>query len=303
MIQELKTMFEEQEKHELFETVKAFLACKQEDGQSVSSYLLKMKSYLDSLERLGYEMPNELGVSLILNSLIKDYEQFVQNYNMHNMGKTLAELHAMLKLHEKGIPKKAETLAVLAIHEAPTVTRGVVSISHLVKNGYIYTFTNYGISVSKDNVFYCNAIPRDDIYEIDMHNLYPNISSNYNVSNRITKHGLDSYYLWHCRLGHKNKKRMDMLQHDGLLQPTPGESHEKYESCISGKMARKRFPHQVERAKDLVGLVHTDVCVPFKTMSKEGANYFITFTDDFSRYGFVYLMKHKQEVFENFKVF
>ncbi|GJU01032.1 hypothetical protein Tco_1111370 [Tanacetum coccineum] len=70
-----------------------------------------MKSYLDTLERLGYAMPNELGVSLILNSLNKDYDQFVQNYNMHSMGKSIVELHAMLKLYEKGIPKKAETPA------------------------------------------------------------------------------------------------------------------------------------------------------------------------------------------------
>ncbi|GKF70194.1 hypothetical protein Tco_0203251, partial [Tanacetum coccineum] len=117
MLKELKTMFEEQAKHELFETVKAFYACKQEEGQSVSSYLLKMKSYLDTLERLGYAMPNELGVSLILNSLNKDYDQFIQNYNMHSIGKTIAELHAMLKLHEKGILKKAKTPAVLAINE------------------------------------------------------------------------------------------------------------------------------------------------------------------------------------------
>ncbi|GKE68018.1 hypothetical protein Tco_1526090, partial [Tanacetum coccineum] len=96
---------------------KAFHACKQEDGQSVSSYLLKMKSYLDTLEHLGYEMPNELSVSLILNSLNKDYDQFVQNYNMHSMGKTLAELHVLLKRHEKGIPKKAETTVMLAIRE------------------------------------------------------------------------------------------------------------------------------------------------------------------------------------------
>ncbi|GKG41386.1 zinc finger, CCHC-type containing protein, partial [Tanacetum coccineum] len=34
---------------------------------------------------------------------------------MYNMGKTIAELHSMLKIHEKGIPKKAKTLAVLAI--------------------------------------------------------------------------------------------------------------------------------------------------------------------------------------------
>ncbi|GJU60883.1 hypothetical protein Tco_1238649, partial [Tanacetum coccineum] len=117
MIQELQTMFEEQAKHELFEIVKAFHVCKQEEGQLVSSYLLKMKSYLDTFERLGYVMPNELGVSLILNSLNKDYDQFVQNYNMHSMGKTKAELLAMLKLHEKGIPKKAETPVVLAIRE------------------------------------------------------------------------------------------------------------------------------------------------------------------------------------------
>nr|GEU40472.1 zinc finger, CCHC-type [Tanacetum cinerariifolium] len=115
MIQELKTMFEEQAKQELFETVKTFHACQQEDGQSVSAYILKMKGYLDSFERLRNAMPKELGVSLILNSLSKDYDQFIQNYNMHSMGKSIVELHAMLKLHKKGIPKKAESLAVLAI--------------------------------------------------------------------------------------------------------------------------------------------------------------------------------------------
>ncbi|GJY30593.1 retrotransposon protein, putative, ty1-copia subclass [Tanacetum coccineum] len=66
---------------------------------------------------------------------------------------------------------------------------------------------------------------------------------------------------------------------------------------------REAFPHQVKRPKDLLGLIHTDVCGPFRTMSREGANYFITFTDDFSHCGFVYLMKHKHEVFETFKVF
>ncbi|GJV70240.1 hypothetical protein Tco_1485749 [Tanacetum coccineum] len=95
-----------QAKRELFEIVKASYACKQEDGQLVSSYLLKIKSYLDTLERLGYAMPKELGVSLILNSLNKDYDQFVQNYNMHSMGKKITKLHTMLKLHEKGIPKE-----------------------------------------------------------------------------------------------------------------------------------------------------------------------------------------------------
>ncbi|GJX16927.1 hypothetical protein Tco_0217759 [Tanacetum coccineum] len=104
-------------KLELFETIKAFHTCKQEDGKSVSPYLLKMKGYLDTFECLGYPMPKELGVSLILNSLNKDYDEFVQNYNMHNMGKKIVELHTMLNLHKKGIPKKAETPTVLTIRD------------------------------------------------------------------------------------------------------------------------------------------------------------------------------------------
>ncbi|GKC69168.1 retrotransposon protein, putative, ty1-copia subclass [Tanacetum coccineum] len=96
---------------------------------------------------------------------------------------------------------------------------------------------------------------------------------------------------------------MNKLQRDGILLPTHDESLEKCKSCISGKMTRKPFSHQVEIAKDLLGLIHTDVCSPFRTVSREGASYFITFIDDFSRYGYVYLMKHKHEIFETFKVF
>ncbi|GKC79911.1 hypothetical protein Tco_1130685, partial [Tanacetum coccineum] len=115
ILQELKTMFQQQAEQELFETIKAFYACKQEEGQFVSTYVLKMKAYLDQMERLGYPIPLVLGVNLILTSLSKDYDQFMQNYKMHGMGKTIPELHAMLKLAEKSIPKKAPV--VLAIRQ------------------------------------------------------------------------------------------------------------------------------------------------------------------------------------------
>jgi hypothetical protein len=39
------------------------------------------------------------------------------------------------------------------------------------------------------------------------------------------------------------------------------------------------------------------------TTARGGYQYFITFTDDLSRYGYVYLMKHKSETFEKFKEF
>ncbi|GJX50964.1 hypothetical protein Tco_0277809 [Tanacetum coccineum] len=71
--------------------------------------------YIDNLERLGHAMTQNLSVSLILVSLRKEYDGFVQNYNMHSMRKTVTELHAMLKLHEQTLPPKEVTPALNAI--------------------------------------------------------------------------------------------------------------------------------------------------------------------------------------------
>ncbi|GKA27686.1 hypothetical protein Tco_0713854 [Tanacetum coccineum] len=79
-------------------------------GQSVSSCVLNMKSYIDNLERLGHPVSLNLRVSLILISLRKEFDSFMQNYNMHSMGKMVNELHAMLKLHEQTLTKKDPAL-------------------------------------------------------------------------------------------------------------------------------------------------------------------------------------------------
>ena len=44
------------------------------------------------------------------------------------------------------------------------------------------------------------------------------------------------------------------------------------------------------------------MCGPLSSTARGGYQYFITFTYDFSRYGYVYLMKHKSESFEMFKI-
>jgi hypothetical protein len=68
-------------------------------------------------------------------------------------------------------------------------------------------------------------------------------------------------------------------------------------------MTKAPFTGQSERASDLLGLVHTDVCGPMIYVARGGFQYFITFIDDFGRYGYIYLMRHKSESFEKFKEF
>nr|GFD01713.1 zinc finger, CCHC-type [Tanacetum cinerariifolium] len=50
-----------QAKQELLQTTRDFHSCRQEEGQSVSSYVLKMKGYIDNLERLGHPVTLGLG--------------------------------------------------------------------------------------------------------------------------------------------------------------------------------------------------------------------------------------------------
>ncbi|GKE97517.1 retrotransposon protein, putative, ty1-copia subclass [Tanacetum coccineum] len=96
-----------------------------------------------------------------------------------------------------------------------------------------------------------------------MHDLIPNVNSIYNVSTKRAKHNLDSTYLWHCRLAHISKKRIEKLQQEGILKSTDDESFDQCVSCLSGKMTRKSFPHRPERATDLLGIIHTDELTQF----------------------------------------
>ena len=68
-------------------------------------------------------------------------------------------------------------------------------------------------------------------------------------------------------------------------------------------MTKLPFVGHGERATDLLALVHTDVCGPFHVPARGNYFYFITFTDDMSRFGYVFMMKHKSEAFEKFKEF
>ena len=74
-------------------------------------------------------------------------------------------------------------------------------------------------------------------------------------------------------------------------------------SLFAGQDDQDAIHRFSEKASDLLELIHTDVCGPMSSIARGGFQNFITFTDDLSRYGYFYLMKHKSETFEKFKEF
>ena len=76
------------------------------------------------------------------------------------------------------------------------------------------------------------------------------------------------------------------------------------QGCILGKHPEHKFVRAShERTSAPLELIHSDFLGPFPLMSMIQDKYALTFIDDFSKYCWVYFLKHKSEVFGLFKVF
>ena len=66
-------------------------------------------------------------------------------------------------------------------------------------------------------------------------------------------------------------------------------------------MRKRPFSTKGKRASKCLGLIYSDVYGPINVQARGGYEYFITFFYDYSRFDYVYIMKHKFEAFEMFK--
>ncbi|VFQ76223.1 unnamed protein product [Cuscuta campestris] len=130
----------------------------------------------------------------------------------------------------------------------PEISRNIISVSCLDKSGFIIS----------------NANMTNGLYVLDLDMPVYNISAKRNKPN-----GLNQTYLWHCRLGHINEKRISKLHRSGILESFDLESYDTCESCLLGKMTKSPFTGHNERAGDLLALIHSDVCGPFNTTARE----------------------------------
>ena len=188
----------------------------------------------------------------------------------------------------------------------PNVRRNLISATYLGKHGYCVILKD-NVVIKKDKVFIYSGNIVDGLYILtpDKHELYNSkLDNDSHVKSLKRKFPFtNDAYLWHLRLGHINPYRIQRLIKDELLEPLDFDKFPVCESCLEGKMTKRPFNVKGRRAQELLELVHMDVCGPMSTQAKGGYEYFITFTNDYLRYGYVYLMKWKSEAFENFKEF
>ena len=95
---------------------------------------------------------------------------------------------------------------------------------------------------------------------------------------------------------------IEQLIKKSILPPLEFSDLEQCIDCIKGKYVKK-IKKDTKRSTWILEIIHTDICGPFPVKSVDGFDSFITFIDDYSRYGNIYQIKERTEALDKFKIF
>ena len=114
-------------------------------------------------------------------------------------------------------------------------------------------------------------------------------------------------WLWHRRLGHASMYQISKLMKRELVRDIPNIKFNKdiaCGACQKVEQTKTSFkPKDVVSTAKPLDLLHLDLFGPTKTPSLGGKKYGMVIVDDFSRYGWVMFLAHKDEAFKLFEKF
>ena len=181
----------------------------------------------------------------------------------------------------------------------PSLAYNLLSVTSASKKGKIVTFSKMKCEI-RDNKSSLLAVGRREgsLYYLDdddtVHQACP-----------TSEQSDDRGKIWHRRLGHLGAQGMQELARSKMVQGMDFDKKQEFgfcECCIQGKSHRLPFQlSTTRRSKYPLELIHSDVCGKIGAKSLGGGEYFVTFLDDHTRHIWVYILKHKGEVFEKFK--
>ena len=109
--------------------------------------------------------------------------------------------------------------------------------------------------------------------------------------------------LWHRRFGHLGEQNLCRLARNKLVKSFDYNTRNSIgfcETCVKGRHHCTPFSSSKTKTTQPLELVHSDVCGKMSEKSLGGANYFVSFTDDKTRYSWIYTLKTKDQVFDRF---
>ena len=128
------------------------------------------------------------------------------------------------------------------------------------------------------------------------------LTLHHNVGTKCSLVNERSVFLWHKYLDHISRERMKRLIKNEILPYLDFTDLNICVDCIKGKQI-KHTKKWTTRSTHLLEIVHTNICGPFDVNSFGKERYFITFIDDYSHYGYVYLLHEKSQALNVLEIY
>jgi hypothetical protein len=110
--------------------------------------------------------------------------------------------------------------------------------------------------------------------------------------------------LWHRRLAHIHYRALPALGKMVIGLPKIQIQHKGIcKGCARRKNVKGSFLSNDNRSKEILDLIHSDVCGPMTVASLNGYLYYVPFIDDHSRKTWIYFLKNKDGVLAKFQEF
>ncbi|KAK2996943.1 hypothetical protein RJ639_026301 [Escallonia herrerae] len=150
----------------------------------------------------------------------------------------------------------------------PSMTRNLISVSRLDAYGYSFKFENKGFSLFLYSRVIGSGLLEGNLYKLLLNASFTESLKTMNVSDVVAKtfgkrkrENENSTTLWHERLGHISRGRMERLVEDGILHSLDFSDFDTCIECIKGKFV-KGNKRGATRSTGLLKLIHTDICGP-----------------------------------------
>ena len=184
-----------------------------------------------------------------------------------------------------------------ALH-APEMALTVVSISRIVKAGFSVSFEGNVCKIVSKKGTVVGRIPSNNnrLYRVE------------HVCAASSTNEVVDIPTLHCRMGHIAADSICALVRSSAIQGISllDNGQPIYcESCEYAKMTRKAIKKEREgaQANAFGEEIHTDLWGPSPTQTLGGRKYYVTFTDDYSRYTQTQLLRSKDEALQAYKDF
>nr|GEW91104.1 copia-type polyprotein [Tanacetum cinerariifolium] len=197
------------------------------------------------------------------------------------------------------------TYIINDVYYVPDLKNNLLSIGQLQQKGISFLFQSDVCKVFHPDkgLIFQSQMSTNRMFPISEGK---DVVKEHKIDGRMYTSNDDNARLWHERMGHLSDSGLETLQTKGMVRDLPSFPINKIvcEDCMIGKQTKNVIPKMSNwRAEEVLELIHSDICGPITPASHTENRYFLSFIDDYSHKGWVYLITEKSQALESFKQF